>query len=681
MGTTTQLYRLTETYHTYLIAILLAEQHHRTSLARLINRALTTLVERVIGTDRSIYQLLNLAQLLIGYLLEVREVETQTRRRHHRALLLNVRTKHLTQRSVQEVGCGMVVSRRLTLLSIDLSVERRLDIRRHLIGDMNCQAILLLSISYSNALAISLDETDVTNLTTRIAIERSVIKYDLVVALALSGYATITCNTHLINQRIVARKFAFVNCQHLNPVVGSHSRSVTRTLLLRLQLLLERGQIDLDTLLASDQLGQVDRETVGIIEQECIATTDLALTLSLGTTNHIIEQIDTRSQRTQERTLLLRDYLLDQCLLSTQLGELIPHLLNQACYQPADKRLIETEIGITVTNCTAQNSTNYITRLNVRRQLTVGNRECNSAQMVSDNTHCHVALLIDAILLAAHISQTLNRRLEYVGIVVRLLALQNHTQTLETHTRINVVLRQRLQRTVSLAVELHKYVVPNLNHLRVVLIDHFATGDQSYLCLVTQVEVDLATRTARTGIAHFPEVILFVTTNDMVGRQETQPEIVSLLIERNTVLLRALEYGCIHTLLRQFIHLGQQLPRPFDSLFLEIVAKRPVTEHLEHRVVIGIVSYLLQVVVLTRNAQTLLRIANSGSLDRSITQKHILELVHTCIGEHQRRIILYNHRCRRHYHVAFALEKFEKGLSNFVAFHCLFLVFIYHQIT
>ena len=431
----------------------------------------------------------------------------------------------------------------------------------------------------------------------------------------------------------------------------------------------------------SDQVGQVDREAVSIVEQEGVATTDLALALCLSATDHIVNQVDTRSQRTQERALLLRDNLLDQRLLSAQLGELVTHLLNQTCHQPAHKRFIETEVGITVTHCTAQNSTDNITCLHIRGQLTVSNRECNSTQVVGDYTHRNVALLIYAILLAAHICQALDRRLEYIGIVVRLLTLQNHTQTLEAHTRINVVLRQRLQRTVSLAVELHKYVVPDLDYLRVILIDHLTTGDQCDLSLVAQVEVNLATRTARTGITHLPEVILLVTANDMIGGQETQPEIVSLLIERHTVLLRALEYGCIHTLLRQFVHLSQQLPSPLDSLFLEIVAKRPVTEHLEHRVVIGIVTYLLQVVMLTRNAKALLRIANAGCLDRGITQKHILELVHTCIGEHQRRIILYNHRCRGHYDVTFTLEKFKKGLSDFVAFHCLFLVFIYRQIT
>ena len=36
------------------------------------------------------------------------------------------------------------------------------------------------------------------------------------------------------------------------------------------------------------------------------------------------------------------------------------------------------------------------------------------------------------------------------------------------------------------------------------------------------------------------------------------------------------------------------------AFFLEVVAKRPVAQHLEHGVVVGIVTYFLQVVVFFR---------------------------------------------------------------------------------
>ena len=71
-------------------------------------------------------------------------------------------------------------------------------------------------------------------------------------------------------------------------------------------------------------------------------------------------------------------------------------------------------------------------------------------------------------------------------------------------------------------------------------------------------------------------------------------------------------------LVGQSVHLGQQLPGPADRLLLEIVAERPVAQHLEHRVVVGVVADLLQVVVLARHAQALLRIGRPADTGRGV---------------------------------------------------------------
>ena len=174
---------------------------------------------------------------------------------------------------------------------------------------------------------------------------------------------------------------------------------------------------------------------------------------------------------------------------------------------------------------------------------------------------------------------------------------------------------------------------------------HLATRDLCYLLVITQIEVDLATRTARACLAHLPEVILLVTTDDVILRQELLPIVVSLLIESYAILLATLEYCSIHTALVELVYLCEELPRPLDSLLLEVIAIRPVTEHLEHSVVVCIVAYLLQVVMLTRHTQTLLRIGYAREFAWRVTQEDILELIHTCVCKHQRWIILDNHRC------------------------------------
>ena len=95
----------------------------------------------------------------------------------------------------------------------------------------------------------------------------------------------------------------------------------------------------------------------------------------------------------------------------------------------------------------------------------------------------------------------------------------------------------------------------------------------------------------------------------------------------------------------------------------EIIAKRPIAQHFEHSVVIGVVAYLLQIVVLSGYAETLLGIGNPRTLHRSISQKNILELVHPRVGKHQGWIILNHHWCGRNNLVLFGGKKVKKGFA------------------
>ena len=90
--------------------------------------------------------------------------------------------------------------------------------------------------------------------------------------------------------------------------------------------------------------------------------------------------------------------------------------------------------------------------------------------MVSDHTHSHIALGACTILDAREGSDRLDHRSEDVGIVVGRLPLQSHTETLEAHTGIDHLIRQRLQATISLAVILHEDEVPDLDDLWMALV-------------------------------------------------------------------------------------------------------------------------------------------------------------------------------------------------------------------
>ena len=226
--------------------------------------------------------------------------------------------------------------------------------------------------------------------------------------------------------------------------------------------------------------------------------------------------------------------------------------------------------------------------------------------MVGNDTHGNIHILVLAIFLATHLTQLANEGLEDVGVIVGFLALQGHAQALQTHTRVNHAVGQLLERAVGLAVILHENEVPNLNHLRIVLVDQRCTRHSGFLFIAAQVDMHLAARSAGARITHFPEVIVTVAIQDVILRQMGLPETRSLVITRQAIILVTLKHRRIQASGVKFIHVDQQVPCPIDRLVLEVVTKRPVTQHLKHGVMIGVVAHLFQVVVLAAHAQALL---------------------------------------------------------------------------
>ncbi|OAV75799.1 hypothetical protein Barb7_00554 [Bacteroidales bacterium Barb7] len=134
----------------------------------------------------------------------------------------------------------------------------------------------------------------------------------------------------------------------------------------------------------------------------------------------------------------------------------------------------------------------------------------------------------------------------------------------------------------------------------------------------------------------------------MICRQELRPVAGSLLVALQALRRTPFKDGGVQQSGIKLQHFHQVFPRPFDHLFLEIIAERPVAQHLEHRMMIGVMPHFLQVVMLSAHAQAFLRIRHAGIFDGHIPQNNVLELVHSRIGKHQCRVTFNNHRCGRH---------------------------------
>ena len=226
--------------------------------------------------------------------------------------------------------------------------------------------------------------------------------------------------------------------------------------------------------------------------------------------------------------------------------------------------------------------------------------------MVSANSHGHVHVLLLAILQPAEPLNLLDDGLEDVGIIVGVLVLQHAHQSLKAHAGVYHVHGQRLQRAVGLAVVLHEHDVPYLDHLGIVLVHHFPAGNLGFLLGSTGIHVYLRAGTAGTRVTHLPEVVMLVAVDDMVLWHVLGPVLGGLVITGKPFFGRAFEYGDVQVLGVQAQHVHQVFPRHVYGSLLEIVAEAPVSEHLEHGMVIGVMPHLLQVVVLSAHSQAFL---------------------------------------------------------------------------
>ena len=244
---------------------------------------------------------------------------------------------------------------------------------------------------------------------------------------------------------------------------------------------------------------------------------------------------------------------------------------------------------------------------------------------------------------------------EDVGVVVGTLALHEAHQALEAHARIDDVHLQRLQAAVGLAVILHEHDVPNLDNLRMVLVDQFLARHLGLLFLRAEVDVDLRAGTAGACVAHLPEVVVLVSVDDVVLGEMLCPVAGSLVVAAEVLAGVALKHGDVKVFRVEVEHVDQILVGVVDGALLEVIAETPVAEHLKHGVVAQsrVASHFLQVVMLTADAQAFLRVGATTWVGFLGAENNVFPLVHTSVGEHEGGVVLDYNRSRRYDDVSF----------------------------
>ena len=330
------------------------------------------LVDMNVLTNHVVHHTLYLTQLLVSHLLEVREVETQRVGAHERTLLLYMVAQHLLQCIVQQVGCRMVGSRCITLVCIYTSHELSRWVFGQLLDDVYALVVLALGVDNLDSLVLVHQYTAVTYLSTHLSVERSGIEHQFIELVLFLCHLAIAQDMAVVFCIVVAHELLFASLQFY-PVAVFNGSSVTGTLLLFLHLHVELLFIYREAVLATNQLCQVEGESVGVEQTESLYTIQLTLTLSLQFVHSIIQHRNTLVEGTQERIFLFLDHLGNQCLLRLQFGEGVAHLVNQCGNELIEETFLLSEECVGIAHCTAQNATNHVASLGIRRQLSVGN--------------------------------------------------------------------------------------------------------------------------------------------------------------------------------------------------------------------------------------------------------------------------------------------------------------------
>ena len=201
-------------------------------------------------------------------------------------------------------------------------------------------------------------------------------------------------------------------------------------------------------------------------------------------------------------------------------------------------------------------------------------------------------------------------------------------------------------------LELHKHKIPELEKAIAILI---RASRRTALELVALIVENLGARAAGTCVAHGPKIIRSRDTDDLgVGKPgDLLPQLVGFIVvvingDEKPVLLQA-EFA------------RDQCPGELDGKRFEIIAERKIPQHFKKSVVACRIADIVQIIVLAARAHAFLggRGARIGALFHA--GKDILELHHSGIGEHERRVIVRHEGGGSHDLVSILLEEIEKG--------------------
>ncbi len=375
------------------------------------------------------------------------EVEAQAIGRHERAALRDVVAEHLAQRLVQKMRRRVVGADGRAAFAIDFQIDCLAVLEAAALDGAEVHeqpASLLLRVGDAEQRALgALDDALVADLAAGLAIERRLVDDDrrLIARLQRLGFlAALHQRDDLARRalRVVAEELGGAGLlldlepDALGRGLAGALPGFARFGLLPLHRGVEALGVDGDAARAQRVLGEVERETVGVVELERRLAGEHVALLQLA--GRLAEQAEPLLQRLLEARLFQVQRLGDQRLGALQLVIGVAHLVHQRRHEAVHQRLLGAE-QMRVAHGAAHDAAEHVAAPFVRRQHAVGDEEARRAQVIGDDAVR--SLVVARRRHARRLHGSGDQRLEQVDIVVVVHALQHGGDALEAHAGVD----------------------------------------------------------------------------------------------------------------------------------------------------------------------------------------------------------------------------------------------------
>ena len=279
--------------------------------------------------------------------------------------------QYLLQGIVEQVGSRVVGGACLALVGVYACHEVSLRILWQLLNDVYRLSVLALGVYDVHCFVLAYQHSAVANLTTHLAVEWCVVEHEFIECVLLLCHLAVAQYVAFVFSVVVAYEVLLALAQ-LGPVAVFNGSGVARSCLLLLHLLVKLFLVNAESVFAADEFSEVERESVGVEQAECLCAVEHGLAFGLNLLHGVRQHVDAVRQRAQERFFLFLYHLGYQFALCGKFGISLAHLVYQRRHELKHECLFLVEEGVCVSYGAAQYAAYNVACLCVARQLAVG---------------------------------------------------------------------------------------------------------------------------------------------------------------------------------------------------------------------------------------------------------------------------------------------------------------------